>query len=229
MTGWTKHRHVIHLLIPAGLIVGAWTARWLGGPAAAFVVPMTAAAVYAGVPIVKEGWMRLRHHQFSIPLLITVASAGALWIGEVWEAAAVTFLYRFGNWLEGLTLSRTRAALRDLLDLRPVTAWVRRGGGPWREIPADEVRVGETVLVRPGDKVPVDGTVVAGRAALDTAALTGEPLPKEAEVGDEVLSGSVSRGGSIEVWAERVATETTFNRLIRLVAQAQTEKPRVQR
>lgn len=226
---WRNHRHFVHLLIPAVLIAGAWTVRWLDGPQAAFALPMTLAAMYAGVPVVQEAWMRLQHKQFSIPLLITVASAGALWIGEVWEAAAVTFLYRFGGYLEGLTLSRTRAALRDLLDLRPVTAWVRRDGDQWQEIPADQVRTGEIVLVRPGDKVPVDGTVVAGRAALDTAALTGEPLPKEAGIGDDVLSGSVSRGGWIEVRADRVATDTTFNRLIRLVAQAQNDKPRVQR
>lgn len=226
---WRNHRHFVHLLIPAVLIAGAWTVRWLDGPQAAFALLMTLAAVYAGVPVVQEAWMRLQHKQFSIPLLITVASAGALWIGEVWEAAAVTFLYRFGGYLEGLTLSRTRAALRDLLDLRPVTAWVRRDGDQWQEIPADQVRTGEIVLVRPGDKVPVDGTVVAGRAALDTAALTGEPLPKEAGIGDDVLSGSVSRGGWIEVRADRVATDTTFNRLIRLVAQAQNDKPRVQR
>jgi len=190
---------------------------------------MTAAAVYAGVPIVREAWGRLQHKQFSIPLLITVASVGALWIGEVWEAAAVTFLYRFGSYLEGLTLNRTRAALRNLLALRPLVARVRRGGDEWKEIPADEVAVGETVLVRPGDQVPVDGTVVAGRAALDTAALTGEPLPKEASAGDQVLSGSVSRGGSIEVRAERVSADTSFNRLIRLVARAQNDKPKVQR
>lgn len=244
MAWWNKHRNLIHLLIPGVLIVGAWMARWFDGSDWAFAWPMTAAALYAGVPIVKEAWMRLQHKQFSIPLLITVASIGALWIGEVWEAAAVTFLYRFGGYLESLTLSRTRAALRDLLDLRPLTALVQRSdpeGKPsaqsdptepsdqWEEIPADEVQVGETVLVRPGDKVPVDGTVVAGRAALDTAALTGEPLPKEVTVNDEVLSGSVSRGGSIEVKAERVATDTTFNRLIRLVAQAQNDKPRMQR
>src|SRR5690606_31890072 len=129
---WRNHRHFVHLLIPAVLIAGAWTVRWLDGPQAAFALPMTLAAMYAGVPVVQEAWMRLQHKQFSIPLLITVASAGALWIGEVWEAAAVTFLYRFGGYLEGLTLSRTRAALRDLLDLRPVTAWVRRDGDQWQ-------------------------------------------------------------------------------------------------
>ncbi len=229
MTWWNKHRDVLNLLIPGALIAVAWAARWRNGPEAAFVVPMTAAAVYAGVPIVREAWGRLQHKQFSIPLLITVASVGALWIGEVWEAAAVTFLYRFGSYLEGLTLNRTRAALRNLLALRPLVARVRRGGDEWKEIPADEVAVGETVLVRPGDQVPVDGTVVAGRAALDTAALTGEPLPKEASAGDQVLSGSVSRGGSIEVRAERVSADTTFNRLIRLVARAQNDKPKVQR
>lgn len=229
MTWWKRYANLIHLLIPAAFIVGAWTARRVYGAETIYVVLMTAAAVYAGVPIVKEAWMRLRHKQFSIPLLITVASVGAIVIGEVWEAAAVTFLYRFGGYLESLTLSRTRAALRDLLDLRPAIARLRRDNGDWREIPADEVEVGEIVLVRPGDKVPVDGTVVSGRAALDTAALTGEPLPKEAAVGDDVLSGSVSQGGSIEVEAKRVATDTTFNRLIRLVAQAQSDKPRVQR
>lgn len=229
MTWWQKHHNVVNVLIPAALIAVAWTGHWLGVPHAAFYWFMTAAALYAGVPIVKEAWLRLTHRQFSIPLLIAVASVGALWIGEVWEAAAVTFLYRFGGYLESLTLSRTRAALRDLLDLRPLTALVRRNRDSWQQIPADQVQVGETVLVRPGDKVPVDGMVVTGRAALDTAALTGEPLPKEVEVGDEVLSGSVSLGGSIEVVAQRVATDTTFHRLIRLVAQAQNDKPRVQR
>jgi len=232
---WSQaDRDLLQLLVPAGLILAGWTLRWTSAPAFAHTLAMTAAAVYAGVPIGKEAWTRLRHKQFSIPLLITVASIGALSIGEAWEAAAVTFLYRFGGWLENLTLHRTRAALRDLLDLRPVTAWVRRrdpasGTADWEEIPADQVQVGETVLVRPGDRVPVDGTVVAGWAVLDTAALTGEPLPKEVSVGDKVWSGSISQAGSIEVAAERVAADTIFNRLIRLVAQAQNDKPRVQR
>lgn len=229
MNWFKRHRALLHVLIPGLLIVGAWTVDGVWGWMVARTLLMTLAALYAGVPIVKEAWMRLRHKQFSIPLLITVASVGALWIGEVWEAAAVTFLYRFGGYLEGLTLNRTRAALRDLLDLRPLVARVKTGDGEWTEVPADEVVVGQIVMVRPGDNVPVDGIVVSGQAALDTAALTGEPLPKEATVGDSVLSGSVSQGGYLEIKAERVATDTTFNRLIRLVAQAQGEKPKVQR
>lgn len=224
-----RRKDLIQLLVPAALIVAAWIARWLAQAETVFIVFMVAAALYAGINIAKEAWVRLRHKQFSIPLLITVASVGALLIGEVWEAAAVTFLYRFGAYLENLTLSRTRAALRDLIDLRPLTALVKGSDGEWQEVPADAVQVGQTVMVRPGGKVPVDGVVRTGQAAVDTAALTGEPLPKDVTVGDDVLSGSVVVGGSVEVQAERVATDTTFNRLIRLVAMAQSDKPRLQR
>lgn len=169
---------------------------------------MTAAAVVAGWPIAREAWGRLRARQFSIALLVTIASVGALWIGEPWEAAAVTFLYVFGGYLESLTLARTRAALRSLVDLAPRTARVRRGE-ELAIVPVDEVRPGEAVVVLPGDRVPVDGRVLNGRAALDTAALTGEPLPVEAGPGDDVLGGSVSRGGYLEVEAVLVGADTT--------------------
>lgn len=224
-----RKKQLIHLLIPAALIAAAWVAQWGWQAQTLYVIFMVAAALYAGAGIAQEAWNRLKHKQFSIPLLITVASVGALFIGEVWEAAAVTFLYKFGTYLENMTLSRTREALRDLIDLRPLTALVRGDEDEWTEVPADSVAVGQRVLVRPGGKVPVDGVVRQGRASVDTAALTGEPLPKDVAVGDEVLSGSVVVGGSVEVEAERVATETTFNRLIRLVAMAQGDKPRLQR
>lgn len=224
-----RRQELIRLLIPAGFILAAWIFRWMDKFELLHVGLMVAAALYAGVGIAKEAWNRLQHKQFSIPLLITVASVGALAIGEVWEAAAVTFLYKFGAYLENLTLSRTRAALRDLIDMRPLTAFVAAEDDGWEEIAADKVQVGQLVLVRPGGKVPVDGQVVRGRASVDTAALTGEPMPKDVAPGDEVLSGSVVVGGSVEVEATRVATDTTFNRLIRLVAMAQGDKPRLQR
>lgn len=227
--GVNRRRELVSLLIPAVFIVGAWITRWAWQAQTVYIVFMVAAALYAGASIAQEAWNRLKHKQFSIPLLITVASVGALFIGEVWEAAAVTFLYKFGTYLENMTLSRTRAALRDLIDLRPLTAFVQTETGEWGEVPADTVEVGQIVLVRPGGKVPVDGVVRQGQASVDTAALTGEPLPKDVQVGDDVLSGSVVVGGSVEVEAERVATDTTFNRLIRLVAMAQGDKPRLQR
>lgn len=228
MTWWRRHKELLLVVIPGVLIGVAWIAQGVWGQTGWRNALMVAASLIAGVPIAVEGWKRLRHRQFSIPLLVTIAAGGALSIGEVWEAAAVTFLFKFGGYLEGLTLGRTRAALRELLDLRPLTARVKDKNGEWREVPAEKVQVGQVVMVRPGDKVPVDGKVIAGQAALDTSALTGEPLPKETAVGDSVLSGSINRGGYIEIAAERVSSDTTFNRLIKLVAQAQSEKPKVQ-
>ncbi|HYF93689.1 MAG TPA: cation-translocating P-type ATPase [Symbiobacteriaceae bacterium] len=219
-----RHRKLIVVAV-AGLLAGA---AWFVRGAATYDILMTLAAAVAGVPVVRLALAGLRVRQFSIALLVTVAAAGAVWIGETWEAAAVTLLYVLGSYLEDLTLERTRAALRTLIDLRPRTARVRRGDAA-SEVPAEAVEAGETVVVLPGDRVAVDGRVLAGRSALDTAALTGEPLPAEVGPGDRVLSGSVSQSGYLEVQAERVGPDTTFSRLIYLVAEAQEQKPKVQR
>jgi len=223
-----QHRELLSVALAALLIAAAWAAQ-AAGAATAYRLLMAAAAVIAGLPIAREALGRLRARQFSIPLLVSVAATGALIIGEPWEAAAVTFLYAFGGWLEGLTLARTRSAVRALVDMAPRTARVKRSDGELAVIPAEAVRPGETVVVLPGDRVPVDGTVSAGQAALDTAALTGEPLPREVGPGQAVMSGSVSQAGYLEVRAERAGADTTFSRMIYLVAEAQEGKPRVQR
>ncbi|PZN08473.1 MAG: heavy metal translocating P-type ATPase [Bacillota bacterium] len=202
------------------------TAAWLLPGAKRWL--LIAAAVVAAVPVARQAWGNLRLRQFSIALLVTVAAACAILIGEEWEAAVVTFLFVLGGYLEDLALERTRSAVRSLLDMRPRTARRKRQDG-WVEVPAEAVQAGDTVVILPGDRVPVDGRVSAGRAVLDTAALTGEPLPAEVGPGDEVLSGSVSLGGYLEVVAERVGADTTFQRLIFLVLEAQEQKPRIQR
>lgn len=226
---WASAHRPLLTVLGAGLLTAAgWTLRWTGWAPAAFDPAMAAAAGIAGLPILGEAVGRLRARQFSIPLLVTVAALGALWIGEAWEAAAVTFLYVFGSYLESLTLARTRAALRSLIDLAPRTARRRRGDS-LEVVPADAVAPGDVLVVLPGDRVPADGRVIAGQAALDTAALTGEPLPAEVGPGASVLGGSVSRGGFLELVAERVGADTTFSRMLYLVAEAQEQRPQVQR
>src|SRR5690606_28139026 len=201
-----------------------WLTYRIGGSPGIRDGLMALAAAAAGLPIAREAWGRLRAKQSSIALLVTVAAVGALWIGEAWEAAAVTFLYAVGGYLENLTLARTRAALRTLVDLAPCTARIQRGDG-LATVPVHQVGPGDVVVVLPGDRVPVDGTVQSGRAALDTAALTGEPLPAEVGPGDEVLGGR----GNREVKPERVARDTTLGDRLHLEAEAEGQKPRVQR
>src|SRR5699024_536335 len=163
----------------------------------------------------------------SIDLLVSVAAIGATIIGNFWEAAAVTFLFSVGHALEAATMNKTRSALAELVAVAPDTAVVMRDGEQ-QEVPAHQVRMGETVLVKNGSKVPVDGEVVAGTAALDEASITGESIPVEKSKSDQVFAGSISRGGFLQVEAAGVGSETTLALIIHRVEEAQDAKAKTQ-
>src|SRR5690606_32361722 len=148
---------------------------------------MVAAAVVAGAPVAVKAVRALAVKVVGIDLLVTVAAAGAVVIGEYWEAAAVTFLFAVGHALELATLTKTRLALAELVAVAPDVAVVLRDGEQV-EIGAAQVRTGETVLVKNGAKVPVDGEVTAGTGALDEASITGESVPVEKVAGDRVFA-----------------------------------------
>ena len=215
-------------IISGSLIVLGLAARYLAGMPVWQDVFMAAAAVVAGADIVRRAWANLRNRAFSIELLVSIATIGALVIGEFWEAAAVTFLFIFGAYLEARTLSQTRKVLGELLDLAPVTAWVLRDGQQVETAP-QEVVLGETVLIKPGLKVPVDGVVIDGHSAVDESAITGEPIPEEKTTGDPVYAGTVNQNGMIKVRATGVGVDTTLARIIRRVEEAQEEKAPTQR
>ncbi|MCM3661239.1 cation-translocating P-type ATPase [Georgenia satyanarayanai] len=201
-----------------------------GGTSAALTashVLMAAAAVLAGLPILVKAVRALRHRTIAIDLLVTVAATGALVIGEVWEAAAVTFLFSVGHALEARTMNRTRAALAELIAVAPDVAVVLRDGEQV-EVPSVQVGTGETVLVKNGAKVPVDGVVTGGAAALVEASITGESVPVEKTEGDRVFAGTVSSGGFLTVRATGVGADTTLARIIHRVEEAQDAKARAQ-
>lgn len=191
-------------------------------------VLMIAAALIAGSDIAVRALVSLRNRHISIELLVTVATAGALLIGEVWEAAAVTFLFVLGANLEARTLAQTRKVLAELFDLAPVTALVLRGDRP-EEVPAGEVQPGEIVLLKPGAKVPVDGEVIAGVSAVDESMITGEPMPEEKEPGAAVFAGTVNLDGMLQVRTTGAGADTTLARIIARVEEAQEEKAPTQR
>lgn len=188
---------------------------------------MVAAAVVAGYGIVVKAVRALLVKQITIDLLVSVAAIGATIIGNFWEAAAVTFLFAIGHALEAATLSKTRSALAELVAVAPDSAIVMRDGEQV-EIPADEVEMGEIVLVKNGAKVPVDGQVVGGTGAIDEASITGESIPVEKSSADQVFAGTVSRGGFLQVLATGIGADTTLARIIHRVEEAQDAKARTQ-
>lgn len=189
---------------------------------------MAGAALIAGFDIAQRAWRSLRRRHISIELLVTIAAAGALVIGEYWEAAAVTFLFLFGAYLEARTLGQTRRVLQGLLELAPTTAIVLRNDRQVEILP-HEVIPGETVLIKPGAKIPVDGDVIDGRSAVDESAITGESIPVEKGAGTAVFAGTVNQAGLLKVKATGVGSDTTLARIIRRVEEAQEEKAPTQR
>ena len=226
--GDPKLRRQALTLLSGTLIILSLAARYAAGLAGVADSLLAAAAVAAGADIVVRAWTNLRNKAFSIELLVSIAFIGALVIGEYWEAAAVTFLFIFGAYLEARTLSKTREVLGQLLDLAPTTAVVMRGGQQV-EVLASEVAQDEILLIKPGAKVPVDGLVLDGFSAVDESAITGESIPEEKGSGDAVYAGTLNQNGTLKVSATGVGADTTLARIIARVEEAQDEKAPTQR
>ena len=215
-------------LVSGTLGLGGVLSAFLDGPAALTATLWIAAALIAGSDIAVRAWHSLRARSASIELLVTIAAVGAIAIGEYWEAAAVTFLFLLGGYLEARTIAKTRSALKDLIDLAPTEVTVRRDGTELVLAPHQVLR-GDTVIVRPGGRIGVDGTVLSGRAAVNQAAITGESMPEDKSEGSPVFAGTVSHDGYLEIRAEGVGADTTLAHIIQRVEQAQEAKAPIQR
>ncbi len=211
------------ILALAALVLNKIIFRDLEGYATVSIVIMIVGTVIAGYNIFKTAIVSLRYGVVGIDLLVSIAAIGALIIGEYWEAQAVTFLFTFGDYLESLTLEKTRDSIRSLMDLAPDVARVRRNGEEV-EISPDDVVFGDHVVIRPGEKIPVDGAVVEGSAYVNQAAITGESMPIARDPGEEVFSGTILESGYLVVQAERVGEDTTFARILHMVEEAQDKK-----
>ncbi len=188
------------------------------------------AAMLVGlVPIARRAVSAARHGTpFSIETLMTVAAIGATAIGATEEAATVVFLFLVGEVLEGVAAGRARAGIRGLTGLVPDTALLDRGGAT-EQVPAASLRVGASVLVRPGDRLPADGTVIEGESAVDEAPVTGESVPRRKAPGDAVFAGTVNGDGALRVRVTAAARDNTIARVVRLVEEAQEAKAPTER
>ena len=201
LIGWTvimPPPFLIELIYSVAIIAGAW-----------FIVP--------------KAIRTLRQKRFDMNVLMTVAVIGAVIIGEWAEAAAVTFLFSLSELLESYSVSRARRAIESLMELTPATAIVRRDGEVI-EVDLSEVSSGETIILKSGAKVPLDGEVISGNSSINQAPITGESLPVEKSTGDQVFAGTINEEGSLEVTVTGKAGETTLASMIRLIEEAQSQK-----
>ena len=192
------------------------------GALAAFI----AAYIALGREIIVDAWKNLRNgHMLDENFLMSIASLGAFFIGEAAEAVGVMLFYRIGEFFEEKAVERSRSQIMEAVDLRPEVVILENGS----TIPAGDAKVGDLLIVRPGDRIPLDGTVVSGESRIDTAPITGEPVPVGVRPGDSVTSGCVNTSGQLTIRVERPLSESMVTRILNSVENAAASKPKIDR
>jgi Cd2+/Zn2+-exporting ATPase/Cu+-exporting ATPase len=214
----------IGLVALAALAV--WFALW--EPTPPFSLIGIVGLLIGGWPIFKEALENLIARRMTMELSMSIAIVAAAAISEFFTALIITLFVLVAEVLEGLTVSRGRRAIRDLLDFLPRAVFVRRAGG-MAEVAADTLIIGDLVLVNPGGRVPVDGTVIGGHSFVDQARITGESMPLEKSPGSAVFAGSINQSGALEIRAQRIGKDTSYGKIIEAVEQAERSRAPVQR
>jgi Cd2+/Zn2+-exporting ATPase len=193
-------------------------------PALLYLIAYIAGGIFG----VKAGLESLRQFRIDVDLLMVLAALGAVLVGAPFEGAMLLFLFSLSNVLQAYALGRTRNAIRALMKLRPQQALVKTESGT-ALVPIEQLRVGDRIVVRPGERVPLDGMVMEGESSLDQSTLTGESMPVRKRVGDVVFAGTINQSGSLEVKVTKLAQDSTIAKLIKLVEEAQSEKAPTER
>lgn len=194
-----------------------------------FEILLIIASVIGGLPIAIQAYQSLRVKVVSIDVLVTIAVIGAFLIREYEESAIVTFLFLFGAYLEHRTLNKTRSAIKELINLAPETAFKLMDDGEFIEVGIEEVDVNDTLLVKTGSKVPVDGKVISGEGYVNQASITGESFPVHKRIESMIYAGTILENGTLQIKADRVGEDTTFGKIIELVEEAQDSKSDAER
>jgi P-type Cu+ transporter len=217
--------------------------EWTTWPA---IVASTIAIIYVGAGFYRGAWKGLKHGTTNMDTLIAMGSTVAYgyslvaFIGMRWfgwgevhlyfmESVGLLALISLGHWLEARARDKAGSAIRELLNLTPSVAWKVEDPGEPKQVPVSELQIGDRVMVRPGDRIPVDGIVTAGTSSVDESMISGEPLPVTRKAGDEVIGGTVNQDGRLNIRATGVGSATVLSQIVKLVETAQSAKPPVQR
>ena len=216
----------VRLALMAAVIVASltgWWRNWMSRDWAAF-----AATLIGGFPIFQEAWENLRKRRMTMELSMTLALVAALCIGQFLTALVIAFFVLFAELIEGYTVGGGRRAIQNLIDALPRHVTVRRGGEE-HKLRTSELAAGETIIIRPGERIPADGSVSKGHSFVDQASITGESLPVEKVEQSKVFAGTINKDGVLEVTVEKIGRDTTFGKIIEIVEQAEKSRAPVQR
>lgn len=217
-------------LIIAGIAATlAEVAEWtIDGSHRAVILLTCVVIATVGLPVLKKGWVAIRNGNLNINALMTLAVTGALFIGHWPEAAMVTFLFALAEWIESKSLDRARYAIHSVLELAPETA-LTLIDGQWQTSQAETVAIGTRVRLQPGERIPLDGTVVSGNSTVNQAPITGESLPVEKSVDSPLFAGSINMQGALEYVTSATRDNSTLARIIHAVEEAQASRAPTQR
>jgi heavy metal translocating P-type ATPase len=206
--------------------VAVWFKLW--EPFSAVSVIGVVGLLVGGWPILKEAFENILERRMTMELSMTIAIVAAAAIGQFFTALIITLFVLVAEVLEGLTVGRGRKAIRDLLEFLPREVSVRRSGAI-QAVSAEELRIGEAILVAPGGRIPVDGTVLSGHSFVDESRITGESMPTEKTADTHVFAGSINQSGALEIRAERIGRDTSYGKIIEAVEHAERSRAPVQR
>lgn len=221
---WTLRHKTQIMVTQLFFIVIGFGSRFTINSMKLFNFSLVIASIIGILPILFQAYSALKVKVVSIDVLVSIAALAAFFIQNFEEAAIVTFLFLFGSWLEAKTLDYTRSSIKDLTEIAPDIAWVKQADGTYEEIDVDFVEVDDILQVKTGGRVPVDGTIIEGAGYLNEASITGESIPVNKAIDDEVYSGSLLENGTVYLRADRVAEDSTFGKILELVEEAQDAK-----
>jgi heavy metal translocating P-type ATPase len=220
---WSEAVRIALVAIAAAAV---WFRVWEPFPAVSLIGVV--GLLIGGWPILKEAFENILERRMTMELSMTIAIVAAAAIGEFFTALVITLFVLVAEVLEGLTVGRGRKAIRDLLEFLPREVSVRRAGSI-KSVSAEEISVGDAILVAPGGRIPVDGTVLSGHSFVDESRITGESMPVEKMAGGQVFAGSINQSGALEVSADRIGRDTSYGKIIEAVERAEKSRAPVQR
>lgn len=220
---WWKNSRTIATMVSGVLLGCAVGSDWFGLHAEVVTIFYVLAMIFGGFHAARSGLYSLRSLSLDMNVLMTAAVTGAALLGEWHEGATVAFLFSFGNALQTYTMEKTRRSIQSLMDMAPAEALVRRGHEEQR-LPVEEIMVGDILIVKPGERIALDGKVVHGSSAVNQAAITGESIPVEKTIGDSVFAGTINEHGALEIQATQLAADSTLAKIFHLVEEAQAQK-----